>query len=112
MKVYGLTNCDTCRKALKDLAASGQALEIIDMRGSEVTKAKIEDWLKAVGAETLVNRRSTTWRGLSHEQKEQAMGADAASLLAEHPTLIKRPVIEAGTEVFVGWAPATKQALL
>ncbi|GGC98553.1 ArsC/Spx/MgsR family protein [Aquisalinus flavus] len=116
MKVYGLKNCDTCRKAMKDLAASGRELEIIDMRGGAVSKARITRWLKAVGAEALVNRRSTTWRGLTEEQKQQAMGngakGDAASLLAEHPTLIKRPVVETGDEVFVGWTPTSKQALL
>ncbi|NHK26870.1 ArsC family transcriptional regulator [Parvularcula flava] len=112
MKVYGLKNCDTCRKAMKELAASGRELELIDMRGGEVTKARITRWLKAVGAEALVNRRSTTWRGLTEEQKDQAMGKDAASLLAEHPTLIKRPVVETGDEVFVGWTPTSKQGLL
>ncbi|MEM6576840.1 MAG: ArsC/Spx/MgsR family protein, partial [Pseudomonadota bacterium] len=62
----------------------------------------------AAGADTLINRRSTTWRGLSEDERS----TDPQSLLTEHPTLIKRPVIEAGEAIHVGWTRDVQAALL
>lgn len=115
MKFYGLKNCDTCRKALKDIAASGREVEVIDVREAGLSQSTIKGWIDEVGVETLVNRRSTTWRGLSAEEKETAMGdrggkAGAASVLAANPTLIKRPVIEHDGTITVGWTAAQQKA--
>ena len=108
MKVYALKTCDTCRKALKALGAAGLSPQVIDVRGDGVTKADIARWLTGVDAGTLVNRKSTTWRGLTDDEKARADGAGLAGLLVEYPTLIKRPVIEANGKVTVGWT-ATEQ---
>ncbi|MEM6626115.1 MAG: ArsC/Spx/MgsR family protein, partial [Pseudomonadota bacterium] len=62
----------------------------------------------AVGADALVNKRSTTWRGLSDADKASAESGDAAALLMANPTLIKRPVIEADGDVHVGWTKAVE----
>ena len=72
MKFYGLKNCDTCRKALKELEAAGKTFTYIDVRADGVPEAVITGWLEEVGADTLINKRSTTWRGLSDAEKGQA----------------------------------------
>ena len=65
LKVYGLKTCDTCRKARKWLDAKGIAHEFMDVRADGLANADVARWVKAVGDETLVNRRGTTWRGPS-----------------------------------------------
>ena len=101
--VYGIKNCDTCKKALK--ALDGQHVTFVDIRAEADLDAKLPFWIEKTGAPALVNKRSTTWRSLSEAEKEAA-GTDAAeALLQDNPTLIKRPVIEAGGEVHVGWTP-------
>lgn len=107
LTLYGLKNCDTCIKALIALAAAGQAVAFIDIRAEADLSAKVPVWLKAIGDKALLNTRSTTWRGLDEGQRAR----DPQALLIEHPTLIKRPVIETGDNVYVGWTPATQAAL-
>lgn len=110
--LYALKTCDTCRKAIKALKDAGVDFKVIDVRADGVTKKKLEKWAKAVGWEKLLNKASTTWRGLSYEDKDGVNGKKAVALMAAHPTLIKRPVIEAGAKVYVGWSDATRKAVL
>jgi len=107
IKLFGLKNCDTCKKALNEIEAAGETPEFIDIRAEADLAAKVPGWLKAVG-DKLVNRSSTTWRGLSEEDKAKASGKSLEGLLMGHPTLIKRPVIEVDGDVFVGWTAETK----
>lgn len=100
--VYHLKNCDTCRKALKALAAAGHALTAIDVRADGIAPAALADIVKSTGWEALLNTRSTTWRGLSEAEKSDMTEAKALALMNAHPTLIKRPVI-VGTQTTVGW---------
>ena len=108
--VYGLKTCDTCKKAMKTLDAAGRAYDFVDIRAEADLAARVPAWLDAVDANTLINTRSTTWRGLDAAERARAE-SDPAGLLAEHPTLIKRPVIEAGGTVSVGWSDAVKERL-
>lgn len=102
--LYGIKTCDTCRKAMKALDAAGRAYTFVDLRADVDLKALAPEWIASVGTGTLVNRKSTTWRSLSEADKAKADSAAGASeLLAAHPTLVKRPVIETGGDVFVGW---------
>ncbi len=104
MILYGLKNCDTCRKVRKELDAAKVAYEFHDVREDGVTKAQISRWAKKAGWETLLNKSSTTWRGLADADKTGLTEAKAVSLMAAHPALMKRPIIERGdTDVFVGW---------
>ena len=113
MKLYGLKNCDTCRKAKRALDAAGVAYEFHDVREDGVTKAQVARWAKEVGWETLLNKSSTTWRQLPAGEKEDLSQARAVSLMSDHPTLIKRPVIEHGpTQVFAGWKQDVQDAVL
>lgn len=107
LKLFGLKNCDTCKKALREIEASGQSAEFVDIRAEADLASKVPAWLKAAG-EKLVNRSSTTWRALSDADKAKATGSSLEGLLLGNPTLIKRPVIELGGEVLVGWTAETK----
>lgn len=108
--LYGLKNCDTCKKAMKALDAGGVDYAFIDIRAEADLKALVPRWIDAVGAGPLVNTRSTTWRGLSETDRARAE-TGPAGLLADHPTLVKRPVIETGDKVFVGWTKHAQAAL-
>lgn len=111
LKLYGLKNCDTCKKALKALEASGQPVEFIDIRDGADLAAKVPEWLAAVDRDILVNRRSTTWRSLDPESQNAAMTDDASLVLTTNPTLIKRPIIETSDAIYVGWNKDTEAAL-
>ncbi|OED49743.1 arsenate reductase family protein [Leisingera sp. S232] len=102
MKIYGLKNCDTCRKALKQVPGSS----LIDIRAEGMPDGLLEAALAQFGAK-LVNTRSTTWRGLSEEDRANA----PLDLLQAHPALMKRPLIERDGELFLGWDQNTKAAL-
>lgn len=93
MRIFGLKACDTCRKAAKVLGA-----ELVDIRATPLEPAQIEAFHEAFGA-ALVNTRSTTWRELS----EDARAMDPVALIAAHPTVMKRPVIEQGGALTLGW---------
>ncbi|WP_199241153.1 ArsC/Spx/MgsR family protein [Marinicauda salina] len=108
--LYGLKNCDTCKKAMKALDAAGRACDFVDIRAEADLAARVPAWLEAVDANTLINTRSTTWRGLDEAERARAQ-SDPAGLLAEHPTLVKRPVIEADGTVSVGWTDAVRERL-
>ena len=112
MILHGLKNCDTCRKAIKALETAGHNVTFHDVRTDGVSKKQVMDWAKAVGWETLLNTRSTTWRGLPDAEKQDLDQSQAICLMADHPTLIKRPVIEAGKKTYVGWSKDTQAALL
>lgn len=105
LTVYHLPACDTCRKALAALAERRPRL--VDIRKDGIPRAVLEGWLAALGAEVLVNRRGTTWRGLSEAERARP----ALDLLADHPSLMKRPVIVAAGAVHAGWTPEVRAAL-
>ncbi|MGR3503859.1 ArsC/Spx/MgsR family protein [Pseudaestuariivita sp.] len=102
MQLYGLKTCDTCRKALKALPGA----QLVDVRAEGVPEAVLEAALAEFG-DALVNTRSTTWRGLSEEERAAA----PMELLKTHPTLMKRPLIDDGGTLHLGWSRATQAAL-
>ena len=103
MKIYGLKNCDTCRKALKSLDGA----VLVDIRETPLDDALLDRAL-AQFAEKLVNTRSTTWRGLDDAERARP----PRDLLRDHPALMKRPLIEtADGELLLGWTRTEQQAL-
>ena len=105
--VHGLRNCDSCRKALRWLESEGVDHRFHDLRADGLERAQIERWMASPLADRLVNRRSTTWRGLDEGQRA-AEGSALVDLLLEHPTLIKRPLLERdGALLAVGFDPGT-----
>lgn len=112
MTLYGLKTCDTCRKARNALDNAGHDVDFVDLREMKRLDEKIPVWIDAVGAERVLNTRSTTWRGLT--ETEQAMTRSRTgleALLLAHPALIKRPVVEAQGKVHVGWNEEVRSAL-
>ena len=94
MRVYGLDNCDTCRKARNWLARFGIAHEFIDYRAQRVPPATLMEWAaQAGGWDALVNRGSPTWRNLPPTRKAPGSDAEWTLLLREHPALVRRPVL-------------------
>ncbi len=111
LTVWGLKTCDTCKKAVKWLEAEGIAHTVKDVRADGVPGDELARWIGVVGWEVLVNKASTTWRGLGDGDKDGLDAARAEALLAAHPTLIKRPVFVAGDQVIVGFRDAQRDAL-
>ena len=105
LHVYGIRNCDTCRSTLKYLETRNVPHTFHDFRQEGLTRKTLDGWLASSHRDYLVNRRSTTWRQLSDEEKRTAE-SDPGSLLLEHLTLIKRPVITDGQTILdVGFSP-------
>ncbi|EBA09996.1 arsenate reductase family protein [Sagittula stellata] len=102
MRIYGLKNCDTCRAARKALPDA----EFVDVRETGVLPDVMEAALAQFG-DKLVNTRSTTWRGLSEEERAEA----PLDLLAAHPALMKRPLIVNEDSMWLGWDAKTRSAL-
>lgn len=107
MIVYGLKNCDTCRKALRELAAAGRDAALRDVRAEPLDDATLERFRDAFG-DALLNTRSATWRGLPESERARSW----KSLLREHPALMKRPVIEDGARLTLGWDADVRSAHL
>ena len=103
MVLYGLKNCDTCRKALKSL----EGVRFVDVRADGVPADVLKSAYAACGA-ALVNTRSTTWRGLDDGERSR----DPLELLAAHPSLMKRPLIVRDGQYFLGWTKDVQTALL
>lgn len=102
MLIYGLKTCDTCRKALKALPEA----EFLDVRADGVPGEVIDAALTEFG-DKLVNTRSTTWRELDDAQRSRP----AKELLADHPTLMKRPLIVDGETMYLGWTKDVQAAV-
>ncbi len=111
MKVFGIRTCDSCRKARRWLDDQGIEYLWVDLREDGVTTADLRRWLKNVGAEALVNRRSTTWRQLPEEDRPALEPVAVLPALQAHPTLVKRPVFERGGEARVGFSAEVRDWL-
>ncbi|MDO8288124.1 MAG: Spx/MgsR family RNA polymerase-binding regulatory protein [Parvibaculum sp.] len=114
--VYGLKNCDTCRKALTWLKAEKIAHRFVDFKTEGVSKADVTRFVKAVGADKLLNKASTTWRSLGDEVKGDLTEAPlseagAIALMVEHPALIKRPVFVSDATIISGFKEPQMKAL-
>ena len=92
--LYGLANCDTCKKARNWLTRFGIAHEFIDYRDQRVPPDTLKDWARQLGGwEKLVNRASTTWRTLPEPRKSPHADPEWTLLIKEYPALVKRPVV-------------------
>lgn len=95
IKLYGIANCDSVKKARARLAAAGVAVDFHDFKKLGVPEPALDAWLATLGADALLNRRGTTWRGLDEAaQKGAASAAGARALMLAQPSIIKRPLIE------------------
>ena len=100
MRLYGLKNCDSCKKALLQLSTAGHDIAFFDIRIDPLEHSQIADLLTRHGDQVLLNRKSTTWRNLAESDRLLS----PTNLLAMHPTLIKRPIIFYNGDSYVGWS--------
>tara|TARA_Y100001973_G_scaffold44242_1_gene65864 strand:- start:366 stop:707 length:342 start_codon:yes stop_codon:yes gene_type:complete len=103
MKLYGIKNCDTVNKARKWLDDNGIVYEFHDFKKDGLTSEKLSQWEQAIGWETLINKRGTTWRKLPDELRDTINAQNAHQIMLENTSIIKRPVVERGDEVTVGF---------
>jgi arsenate reductase len=108
--IYGIKNCDTMKKARAFLDKAGVDYVFHDYKTAGIDKAHLERWSKEVGWETLLNRAGTTFRKLPDKDKEALTAAKAIKLMIEQPSMIKRPVLETGKRLLVGFKPEEYQA--
>ncbi len=110
--IYGIKNCDTMKKARAALDKKRVAYDFHDYKAKGVDKAKLEGWAKKVGWETLLNRAGTTFRKLPETDKDGLTEKKAIALMLAQPSMIKRPVLEAGEgKILVGFKPEEYAAL-
>lgn len=103
--LYGIRNCDTMKKARAWLEGRGVAYRFHDYKTEGVSREALEGWSARVGWETLLNRAGTTFRKLSEEDRQGIDREKAVALMLAHPSLIKRPVLEKGGDILVGFRP-------
>jgi arsenate reductase len=111
VKLYGIPNCDTMKKARAWLEGHGLAYEFHDYKKAGIDRERLAGWAGEVGWETLLNRAGTTFRKLPDEAKRDLDEHKALKLMLEQPSLIKRPVLEHGRTLLVGFDPEKYSAL-
>jgi len=103
--LYGIRNCDTMKKARTWLDGRGVRYNFHDYKVAGIDEAHLKRWCKATGWETLLNRAGTTFRKLPEARKSGLDERKAIALMLEQPSMIKRPVLEIGGRVLVGFKP-------
>lgn len=109
--LYGIKNCDTVKKARKWLDANSVPYTFHDFRVDGIDKTLVNSFLKQVDVDILINKRGTTWRKLSDEEKEIKNKTQAVNLMVENPTIIKRPVLDVNKKVTVGFSDESYKSL-
>lgn len=107
IKVFGIRNCDTMKKAMTWLTENGIAYEFIDYKKAGVAEAHLPDWAARAGWQKLLNTRGLMWKKLSEAERADVDEAKALQLMVQYPALIKRPVLDTGAKLLVGFTPET-----
>ena len=110
--LYGIKNCDTMKKARTWLDEHGVKYEFHDYKVSGIERERLEGWIEKVGWEVLLNRAGTTFRKLPESDRADLNERKAVALMLAQPSMIKRPVLEKGARLLVGFKPADYQATL
>ena len=109
--VFGIKNCDTIKKARNWLTDQGIEYQFHDFRANGIDRDRIETWIQQAGWETVLNRRGTTWRKLDPSIQEATTSDNVAALLAEHPAMIKRPVLDNDGVITIGFKAEQYQTI-
>ncbi len=109
--VYGIKNCDSVKRAVSWLKDHNIEYEFFDVKTCGLTLTHLEQWREALGADTLINKRSTTWKQLSPEDQERALLPQGLAIALANPTLIKRPLLEHKETITVGFNDAQYEAI-
>ena len=111
-KIYGIKNCDTMKKAFAWLEARKIAYEFHDYKKAGVPPGKLKQWAGRAGWEKLANTRGPTWRKIPEAERVNLTEARALALLEKNTSAIKRPIVEAGSRLLVGFDPENYAAEL
>ena len=103
LRIYGIKNCDTMKKAFAWLDANGVSYEFVDYKKAGVAASQLPDWNRRAGWKVLLNTRGLMWKKLSEAQRADLDETRALQLMAEYPSLIKRPVADCGADLLVGF---------
>ena len=104
--LYGIPNCDQVKKARAWLAAQSIDYVFQDFKKGVASRTAIEEWLTIIPMDKLINRKGTTWRGLTDVQRASASDVDGAiELMIQHPSLIKRPIFRSDEVILAGFDP-------
>ena len=101
--MYGIRNCDTIKKSRKWLEANNFEYEFHDYRVNGLTKEQLQSWCETLGWEQVINKRGTTYRKLTDEQKSSLSETTAIELLLELPAMIKRPLLDVDGALTLGF---------
>lgn len=107
IKIFGIKNCDTMKKAMTWLTENGIAYEFIDYKKDGVAASNLPDWMARAGWETLLNKRGLMWKKLTDEERSAVDAEKAQHLMTQYPALIKRPVLDTGEALLVGFSADT-----
>ncbi|MDW6001531.1 ArsC family reductase [Vibrio mangrovi] len=103
--LYGIPNCDTIKKARRWLDAENIEYRFHDYRKDGIDPELVQEFCQALGWENVLNKRGTTYRQLTQEQKENLNSTTAVSLLIEYPAMIKRPILMVDKTFHLGFSP-------
>jgi arsenate reductase len=109
--IYGIKNCDTMKKARAALDRRGVKYDFHDYKTQGIDRARLEGWARKAGWETLLNKAGTTFRKLPDKDKDNVTEKKAIALMLAQPSMIKRPVLEAGGKLLVGFRPEEYAAI-
>ncbi len=112
IKIYGIPNCDTMKKAMKWLDKNKLAYEFHDYKKWGVPEKELKLWVKIAGWETVLNKRSTTWKGLSDKTKKSLNEHSSIRTMLENPSSVKRPVLVSGKKLIIGFKEDEYKTLL
>ena len=112
MKLYGIPNCDTVKKARSWLDAQGVAYDFHDYKKAGIDEARLRGWVDELGWETILNRAGTTFRKLPGEAKTGLDADKAIALMLAQPSMIKRPILDLGDRRIAGFKPEVYEAAM
>ncbi|WP_130803935.1 arsenate reductase [Acinetobacter ihumii] len=113
LKIYGIKNCNSMKKAFDALNEKGLSYEFHDYKKQGIDAETLKIWLEKIGADTVLNKKGTTWRKLSADEQQHALSSETHLIdtLVAHPSLIKRPVLQTASGYLVGFDEAAYQQL-
>jgi len=112
LTLYGIPNCDTVKKARTWLEAAGLEYHFHDYKKAGIDAPTLKRWCRELGFEQVLNQRGTTWRKLSEAERANPDLAQALKLMQDQPSLIKRPILDTGTGLLLGFDATRWQAAL
>lgn len=110
--IYGIKNCDTMKKTFTWLQEHGIEYTFVDYKKAGVAETHLPDWIKRTGWETLLNTRGLMWKKLTDDERANVDAVKAHQLMIQYPSMIKRPVLDTGKQLLVGFTPESYDAAL